>query len=80
MPKPGNRAANQLMIRFAIARLKAAIHLLRNRITKIPASSSARIELIDMAITMFKPVVMFSNPTSAPAFDSWKTRAVDNGP
>jgi hypothetical protein len=31
MPKPGNRPANRLVIRFVTAKLKAATHRLRNR-------------------------------------------------
>src|ERR1700735_4942329 len=42
MPKPGNRAANRLVIRFVTARLKAAAHRLRNRISRIGASRIAR--------------------------------------
>src|ERR1039458_56503 len=52
MPKPGNRAANRLVIRFVKARLKAATHLLRNRIRMMGASRIARSGMTDAAITM----------------------------
>ena len=42
MPKPGNREENRLVIRLVIANLKAATHLLRNRIRRMGASTSTR--------------------------------------
>jgi hypothetical protein len=52
MPKPGSREANRLVIRFVMAKLKAATHLLRNRIRRIGTSRIARSELINAAMTM----------------------------
>ena len=42
MPKPGNRPANRLVIRFVTAKLKAATHLLRNRMSRMGASRNAK--------------------------------------
>src|ERR1700737_3930303 len=52
MPKPGNREANRLVIRFVTARLKAATHLLRKRIRRIGASRITRSAMTDAVITM----------------------------
>src|ERR1700682_4741884 len=52
IPKPGNRAANWLVIRFVMARLNAATHLLRNRIRRIGASRNTRNEMTNAAISM----------------------------
>src|ERR1700686_3047319 len=50
MPKPGNLLANRLVIRFVMARLNAATHLLRNRIRRIGASRIARSDMTHVAI------------------------------
>ena len=42
MPKPGNRAANRLVMRFVTAKLKPATHLVRNLIRRTGASRIAR--------------------------------------
>jgi aminoglycoside 6'-N-acetyltransferase I len=52
MPKPGNRAANRLVIRFVTAKLNAATQRLRNRIKRMGASSIARIETTAVVIGM----------------------------
>jgi hypothetical protein len=52
MPKPGSRSPNQRVIRFVIARLKAATHLLRNRIRRIGVSRIARSASADVAIAV----------------------------
>jgi len=51
MPKPGNRAANRLVIRLVTAKLKAATQRLRNRIRRIGASRIARSEMTAVMIT-----------------------------
>src|SRR5580658_2002493 len=52
MPKPGNRAANRLVIRFVTARLKAATQRLRNRIRRTGATRIARSKMNAMAIVV----------------------------
>src|SRR4029077_5056296 len=44
MPKPGNRAANRLVMRFVTAKLKAATQRLRSRIRRMGASRITRRE------------------------------------
>jgi hypothetical protein len=51
MPKPGNRAANRLVIQFVMAKLKAATHLLRKRIRRI-GTSRIPTRLLNAAMTM----------------------------
>jgi len=52
IPNPDNRAANRLVIRFVMAKLKAATHRLRKRIRRMGASRLARSEMIHAVITM----------------------------
>jgi hypothetical protein len=52
MPKPGSRLANRPVIRFRIVRLKAATHLLRNRIRRIGASRISRSAMTNAANVM----------------------------
>jgi hypothetical protein len=52
MPKPGNRAANRLVIRFVTAKLKAATHRLRKRISRMGASRIARSNVITAITTL----------------------------
>jgi hypothetical protein len=60
MPKPGNRAANRLVIRFVTARLKAAIQRLRNRIRRIGASRIIRSKMTDAAIGIGGCILTYS--------------------
>jgi hypothetical protein len=53
MPKPGNRSANRLVIRFVTAKLKAATQRLRNLIRRKGASRIARSEM--MAVIRLMP-------------------------
>jgi hypothetical protein len=50
MPKPGRRSVKRLVIRFVTAKLKAATHLLRNRIRRMGASRTARSDMTHVAI------------------------------
>jgi hypothetical protein len=52
--KPGNQAANRLVIRFATARLKDAADRLQNRTKRIGASN-ARSKITALAITIDDP-------------------------
>ena len=52
MPKPGNRAAKRLVIRFVTAKLKAATHGLRNRIRRMGTSRIARGKMMPVVISM----------------------------
>src|SRR5438876_12444891 len=52
MPKPGNRSANRLVIRFVTARLKAASQRLRKRIRRMGVSRIARSRLTAAVIGM----------------------------
>jgi len=62
MPKPGNRAANRLVIRFVTAKLKAATHLLRKRIRRMGTSASARSKMTHAVIGMsnYRPIIYTS--------------------
>jgi len=66
MPKPGNRAANRLVMRFVTARLKAATHLLRNLIRRVGASTSTRSERTHAVIGMFNYLQSLHNRGGCP--------------
>jgi hypothetical protein len=75
MPKPGNLAANWLVIRFVTAKLKAATQRLRNRIRRMGASRIARSEMTT-AITLISPIALAVNyswhsPISIATFDAF---------
>jgi hypothetical protein len=52
MPKPGNRAANRVVIRFVIAKLKAATQRLRNRIRRMGPARIARSKMTAVVLGM----------------------------
>jgi hypothetical protein len=62
MPKPGNWPANLLVMRFVTAKLKAATHLLRNRIRRMGASRIARIEMTAVMIGMSNYLPIMYSP------------------
>src|SRR5437588_11592133 len=67
MPKPGNRSANRLVIRFVTAKLKAATQRLRNRIRRMGASRIARSEMmavISIVALILTMIVLHQNSDS----------------
>jgi hypothetical protein len=74
MPKTGNRAANRLVIRFVMAKLKAATDRLRNRIRRMGASKSTRSERTHAVITMVAVDLIATSRTRLLLASGWGCR------